>query len=153
MMQKTLLVNDMKVGQMSKIAYVRKVLNALAPADANSESIISELPAGVVLKVTIVQPRNVKFHRKFFALLKIILDNQSHFKSLDELLYAVKLKLGYAIPVKIRGMTGYMPRSISFTSMDESEFSEFYNRTLDFLVTEVIPGLDKSDLEKELEGF
>ena len=138
---------------MAKIAYVRKTLNALAATDASSEDIISELPAGVVFKIQITQPRNVKFHRKFFALLKIILDNQSHFQNLDELLYAVKIRLGYSVPVQLKGMVGHMPKSISFSKMDEQAFSEFYERTLDFLITEVIPGLNKEDLEQELEGF
>ena len=138
---------------MAKIAYVRKTLNALSASDAGSQDIISELPAGVVFKIQITQPRNVKFHRKFFALLKIILDNQSHFQNLDELLYAVKIRLGYSVPVQLKGMVGHMPKSISFSKMDEQAFSEFYERTLDFLITDVIPGLNKEDLEKELEGF
>lgn len=139
--------------RMAKIAYVRRTMNGLKPADANSEGVINELPIGQTLKVTITQPRNVAHHRKFFAMLNIIYENQSHYQSLDELLYAVKMKLGYVIPVTIKGQQGFMPKSISFTSMDQSAFSEFYERTVDFVATEIIPGLDENDLARELEGF
>jgi hypothetical protein len=128
-------------------------LNALMPADSMSEEIMRSLPRSVTLKATLTQGRNVAHHRKFFALLKLVLDNQEYFQNIDELLYAIKLKLGYTIPIKLKDTTGYMPKSISFAKMDQREFTEFYERALDFIQAEVIPGIDREELAAEMEGF
>ena len=128
-------------------------LNALMPADSMSEEIMRSLPRSVTFKATLTQGRNVAHHRKFFALLKLVLDNQEYFQNIDELLYAIKLKLGYTIPIKLKYTTGYMPKSISFAKMDQREFTEFYERALDFIQAEVIPGIDREELAAEMEGF
>ena len=128
-------------------------LNALMPADSMSEEIMRSLPRSVTLKATLTQGRNVAHHRKFFALLKLVLDNQEYFQNIDELLYAIKLKLGYTIPIKLKDTTGYMPKSISFAKMDQREFTEFYERTLDFIAADVIPHIEREDIVKEMEEW
>lgn len=139
---------------MAETLYVRRnALNRLEPLDARSEEAMRALPAGRMLKAVVSQGRNIAHHRKLFALLKLVLDNQDYFQSTDELLYALKMRLGYAVPVRIKGQVGYMPRSISFSAMGQQEFEDFYNRALDFIAAEVIPGIDCETLRQEVEEF
>ncbi|MCR9214801.1 MAG: DUF1367 family protein [Proteobacteria bacterium] len=137
----------------SEIFLRKNRFNKLEPTDRRSEEAMESLPTQHTLRAVISQPRNVKHHKKFFALLGIVLENQDHFQTTDELLYAIKLRLGYVKPIQIRGEIGYMPKSISFAKMDQRQFTEFYERVLDFIVQDVIPGMDAADLERELEGF
>ena len=46
---------------------------------------------------------------------------------------------------------GPMALSISFGSMGQDQFRDFFNLALDVVVTEVIPGTDKASLMRELE--
>ena len=44
-----------------------------------------------------------------------------------------------------------IPLSISFAKMDQTEFESFYERAMDFLIAEVLPGIDSADLEREVQ--
>ena len=139
---------------MAKTIHIRKnSFGKLEPADRQSEETISGLPLHKILKAEIRQPRNVQHHRKLFALLGLVLVNQEYFKTTDALLYALKMRLGYVVPVQIKGLVGYMPESISFSKMDQLEFNEFYSKAVDFIIEDVIPGMDRQDLINEVEGF
>jgi hypothetical protein len=38
------------------------------------------------------------------------------------------------------------PKSISFATMDQTSFSQFYDRALEVITTKILPGVDKQDL-------
>lgn len=44
-------------------------------------------------------------------------------------------------------------RSISFAAMDEEEFERFYNDCVNLVLYTYIRGLDREDLEEEVERF
>ena len=138
---------------MGEIVFLKRhglTLVPLGEADAEALQRLSDKP----LRATLSQPRNIQHHRKLFALLKLILDNQERYKSTDELLAAVKVHLGYCDAVFMKDGTEIrIPKSISFTSMDQAEFSGFYERVLDCVCETIIPGLKRDDLKKELTEF
>jgi len=51
--------------------------------------------------------------------------------------------------VEYMGKKIVIPKSISFESMDEVEFTEFYNKAILFLATDM--GLTKEELEMNIE--
>jgi len=127
-------------------------LGALVPAeyDAAAVSLMKALNRGATVKVKVWTPRNLGHHKLFFAMLKIVCDNQEHFKNVDELLFALKIKLGLVDYVQTKGGAYPMPQSISFASMDQAAFGKFFDDTVEFLVTEAIPGMDKEELLNEV---
>jgi hypothetical protein len=94
---------------------------------------LSKLRPGVTYSVEIRQPRNVKFHRKFFSLINMAYDNQEAFNNIEELRAWVLMKAGYYKRVATPTGEMYQPESISFSSMDEIKFNEVYSRVLDVI--------------------
>ena len=112
-----------------------KTPSGLIPTDDDGVAAIRKIPAGDYILVDYKPKRNVKFHRKLFALLNAVLPNQSVHKTVDNLLNEVKLKSGhFDIHVTSDGKQVYVPRSISFDKMDDVEFSMLYSRALDVCV-------------------
>ena len=136
---------------MSKI-YLEKRMGALVAADEVADDVLKKIPLNATICVDVSIPRNIRFHRKFWAMLHIIFKNQDHFKSLDTLLGACKLATGHADIIKTKhGLVG-IPKSISFAKMDETEFSRFYEKAIAWVLSDVIPGLKRKELDTEVEN-
>ena len=48
------------------------------------------------------------------------------------------------------GNAAYVPKSISFASMDQTAFEIFYNATLDYICAKIIPGMVPEELQAEV---
>mgnify|MGYP005816003283 CR=1 FL=1 len=129
-----------------------KRLSSLHPVDEEAERLLRNLGTGEIVSVEIHRPRNVQFHRRFFAMLKIILDNQSFYKSMDDLLDVTKLSIGHCRTVQTKGGSVKIPSSISFAAMDEVAFEDFYDRAVVWVCEEVIPGLERRTLDEEVKA-
>jgi hypothetical protein len=91
------------------------------------------------------QPRNYKFHKKFFALLELVYQNQEIYNNKEDLREDLTIEAGYYRTTQnLQGNTVKKAKSISFAQMDETEFSEFYNRIIDVIVKWL--QIDKQDL-------
>lgn len=131
--------------------YMMKKLGALRPLGPIDGERLDELPEGVPVRVKASRSRSGPHHRLFFAALALIHRNQSHYVSVDQLLNAVKVELGYVEWFKMRdGREIGIPQSISYDKMDQAEFDKFFNRFCDLVQTKIIPGLRQADLEREL---
>lgn len=76
--------------------------------------------------------RNVKFHRKFFALINMVFSNQDVYKNIDHLRSDLIVAAGfYDVTYDFHGTEVLRPKSISFASMDQDEFENLYSRVLD----------------------
>ena len=105
------------------------------PHDDEGVKVTQKIEVGDTILVDYKPRRNVKFHRKLFALLNAVLPNQSTYKTVDNLLNAVKLQAGhFDIVVSHKGEQIYVAKSISFSSMDEVEFDMFYSKALDVAI-------------------
>ena len=72
-------------------------------------------------------------------MLNIVLGNQDKYEHIEDLLTEVKLRTGhYEEHVTQNGKLVYLPKSISFARMDDIEFSKFYNRSIDAVLTHVL---------------
>lgn len=122
---------------------------ALVPLDDEGLERVRAVPEGEVVAVEFTRPRNSKFHRLFFGLLNKVAQNSGY--STEELLGIVKLATGHCYPVKLpNGMIVKVPKSISFAKMDETAFRQFWDRAIDYLLAEVIPGTGRAELEQEV---
>lgn len=102
-----------------------KTLNGLIP---RYESIrYDSLKPGDEVFCEVTKVRNPRFHRKFFALLNLVFDNQEVFVNIDHMREELTKAAGYyEMYVNHKGITCYKAESISFSSMDDAEFNKFY---------------------------
>lgn len=131
---------------------MRKTLSgSISPIDDAGREVLSRVPKDAILSVEWKRPRNVYHHRKLFALLNLVWENQTRYKSVDALLAVIKVRLGHAELITMRdGQQVYVPKSISFSAMGQDEFNAFYDAVVKLVITEILPGVKASDLEREI---
>lgn len=145
---------------MAKI-YLKKTFAGLVPDDENSVDVIKRLSIGDVVSCDIKKPRNYKFHQKFFTMFNLAFENQDHFPETklgrQQFYDWLKLKARYADYCKTPdGNTLATPKSISFASMDETTFQEFYEDIKDVIFDLIIPDADPArihDFEQAMLGY
>ncbi|MDB4278766.1 DUF1367 family protein, partial [Deltaproteobacteria bacterium] len=95
--------------------YFRKTaFNKLEPANPKAEESLKSIHIGGVVKCKLSKPRNVQHHRKFFALLNIVFENQEFYQSENFMLHIIKLGVGHGDWVKTRKHGNvFIPKSIS----------------------------------------
>lgn len=107
---------------------------------------------GELYEVEINKKRNIKFHRKFFALINICYENQEYYKDIEDLRKELIIGAGFSREVVTHhGEIKREALSLSFSSMDEIKFEEVYGRVL----TEVMMMLDctNDDINEQLKNF
>ena len=131
---------------------MKKRLGALRPVDAGGDEVLRGIGAEETVMVRIKRPRSPQHHRKFFAMLGIVLKNQEHYKNMDDLLNVCKLRVGHVTTIATKLGDVQVPKSISFASMDQTAFRVFYDAAVDWVTREVIPGLKRGELDAEVEA-
>ena len=111
---------------------LKKTENAFIPCDEDTVKAFLKLNINEEIYAEFKPRRNYKFHKKLFSMLNLILNNQDHYKSVDNILTECKFKAGYyEIQINIQGEQRLVPKSIDFCTMDNDEFSEFYSSAID----------------------
>jgi len=130
-----------------------KGLGGIYPANDEAKDVFAKWPKDQTLLVDVKIPRNAQFHRKFFALLNLTLDNQNTYTSLEELRTAVTLDAGfYDVVTLINGAVHLKPKSIKFAAMNEEEFSQLYSAVIDSCL-KLLPGTTSEEIEREIAAF
>lgn len=120
----------------------------LFPADFDEKR---KLKLGEDYQVEVTNPRNVGYHRRFFAMLNVGHENTSLDMPFDTYRKYMIVKAGFFTAYQTPKGIYYDPNSISFASMSQDEFEEVYSRVLDKVIEDV--GLDKESVEKQLINF
>lgn len=93
---------------------------------------------GDIVSVDFNRPRSQQFHRLFWALLKLVADNQEQY-SMDEILDVVKIGVGHTRVIAMPGDFVFrIPKSISFASMDDDSFLDFFNRAVSYIISDIV---------------
>lgn len=101
---------------------------------------------------SVTKPRNIQFHRKFFALLNMIFQNQEIYQHLDDLRHDLIIEAGYFEErPNLYGEPIKKPKSISFAAMDDYQFNELYSAVLDTIVR--CFHFDKQDIIDNVEQY
>ena len=70
---------------------------------------------------------------------------------MDILLGVIKLGTGHADVVQTEaGFYFSVPKSISFSKMDRDAFQKFFDRAVDFVISDILPGIEKAGLTAEV---
>jgi hypothetical protein len=132
------------------ILMYRKGLS-LVPADQLAEDDLAKLGTKKPVMVDVRQPRSLPMHRLLFALLRKVCENCEGVSE-NALLSWLKVQLGHVdyMPLGL-GRSYAAPASISFASMDQGAFQVFFDGAVDLICEQIIPGLDKPALLKEVQ--
>lgn len=124
---------------------------ALVPSGRVWAQALSGLKDGHTYRVEITEPRNIKFHRLFFAAIGftvLALNDGPAQTTQADLVQWLKLKLGMFDVVELdagkvaasKGQTHAIAyRSIAFHKMDQIEFAEFVERAFGLIATDLAP--------------
>lgn len=118
--------------------------------DSDYES-LKKIPLNEAILFKWTKQRNVKFHRKFFALIKMVYENQEQYKSIDKMRKDLTIAAGYYNEETnyLNGLITQDAKSISFDKMDQNEFNEFYSRFIDAVIAWL--KWDKQDILDNIE--
>ena len=141
--------------------YCRVTPYGLVPLYDSDHDLKQRLRIGSTVRCRVSQPRNYEFHKKFFALVRLTFDNlplplveRWNVRNENDMLRRFKRDLGYYTSrTNDRGEREIEYRSISFAAMNEEEFERFYNDCVNLVLYTYIRGLDREDLEEEVERF
>lgn len=129
-----------------------KTLSGFKPCyDSDSEK-AKKIPLNEPFVITYTKKRNIKFHRKFFALINMVYQNQERYNSIDHLRKDLTIASGfYETRYGLHGEEITEAKSISFANMSEEEFSELYSAFVDTVVKYF--EFSKTDIAENIEQF
>lgn len=110
-----------------------------------------KIKVGDFVNCDIKKPRNYMFHKKFFALVELVFQNQDLTDDRDNLRDCLTIRAGYHTTMKLDTGLQYFPKSISFAKMDEIEFEELFGKFLNESCKLI--GVDNEDIMNELSEF
>lgn len=129
---------------------VKQLDNSFKVANDSDYDKLKKIKVGKLIKCKVTQPRNLLFHRKLFSLLNLVYQNQDHYNNINHLRRDLTVASGFYTQRKtIKGDTITEPLSISFSSMKQDVFDDYYSKMLDSVVKYF--SFDKQSIIEEIE--
>lgn len=150
----------------TELVLVKTPGGALAPADEESRALVDRLKTGQGVRASIKRARNVRFHRKAFALFKLAFDSwepetpQSYkgeavSKDFDRFRKDMTILAGfYRAVYNARGEVRLEAESLSFANMDEGRFEKVFRAVLTVVWNRVLRNFGyetEGDVERVIE--
>ena len=110
-----------------------------------------KLKVGEVYQCEVKKPRNIQFHKKFFALIRLGCENSPLNMPQEAYRAYVTMRAGYADVYEVGKGKMALPKSISFSNMDEDEFSKLYFAVINVIAKDI--DITKETIESELINF
>ncbi|MFK5981426.1 MAG: DUF1367 family protein [Flavobacteriaceae bacterium] len=135
-----------------RLALVKQLDNSFKSAYDSDYDYIKKLKVGEIYFFEVKRERNIKFHRKFFALIRMIYQNQTHYDFEDELREDLLISAGiYTTHISFWGEETKKAKSLKFSNMNQDEFDDMYNSVLDEIVKHFNFG--KQDIINNVEQY
>jgi len=135
-----------------KLYLVKQLNGTFKPAYDSDYEKAKKIKVNELYEYDFKQPRNVKFHRKFFALLNLVYNNQDVYSNIEDLREDLTIEAGYfRLTENIKGQTVKRAKSISFASMDETGFSDLYNSVVNVVINWL--KISKEEISENIEQF
>jgi len=156
----------LSISNMVELTFVKTDMG-IYPAGKDTEEYVSKLKYGEQIAADFHKRRNVKFHRKGMALLNYLYQHwepgeiNSKYgtpeKNFDRFRRDLTILAGfYKQTIRLNGEVRTEAKSISFSSMDDSEFEKWYSAIIDVGLKYVLVNYDAKELDRvvnELIGF
>jgi hypothetical protein len=131
--------------------FCRNTISGLVPLYPSDMDEKRKLKLGEDYEVDIVRPRNLAFHKKFFALLNVGHENTKLDMPFETYRKYLIMKAGFFTAYQTPKGIYYDPDSISFASMDEDQFRDVYSRVMDKIIEDI--GATSAEIERQLIEF
>jgi hypothetical protein len=128
---------------------MRRSLRGLEPDNDLARQAVSKLKLGAAVRVEIRRPRSLAWHRRYWAMISLIADNTERYVP-EDIHALLKLRCGCRRLIVDSQGEHWIPDSIAFDRMTADEWVAFWNRVVDYVVTELLPGVTKEALAHEL---
>lgn len=144
-----------------------RTLTGYTPADAEAQKVANRHKPGQVVVADVVVPRNNKFMRKYFALLKLGFEywepedgkartykGHTIEKNFERFRGDVAILAGfYEATWNINGELRLEPKSISFANMEEDEFEQLYSKSIQVLLDKVLAakGFTPAEIDRAVD--
>lgn len=119
-----------------------------------------KLKIGQTYSVEIRVVRNVDFHRKYFALISYAWEflteqEMDAFRTKEGFRKSIEITAGHYEPIYDLETESFVhaPKSISFGSMDNAEFSDLYDRVKDVIFSIIGSRVTREEFERILIDF
>ena len=136
-----------------KIQVVKTPNGIIKPAYDSDFEYFKKMPTNEVFEIEYKKQRNVKFHRKFFALLKLAYENQCDYRLMEDLREDLLIVSGN-YEEKVNRITGEVRKkaiSISFQNMDNVKFNEVYESVKEVIVKWL--GITNDNINEEIQQY
>ena len=120
-----------------KISLVKTNMGTLIPAFDSDHDKFKKMTVGDIMEMAWKKPRNPGFHRKYFALIRLIYNNTDRFPNQTICRVWLQIKAGHVDFVENEGELTAIPKSISFESMDDAEFEKVFNSVVDVAINDL----------------
>jgi hypothetical protein len=135
-----------------KIVLVKTLSGTIIPAYDQDKERLKRFKAGDPFMAEVTKPRNLRFHKKAFALFNMVFQNQEVYTNLDDLRYDLTIEAGYFIEgLNIHGEVVKRAKSISFAAMDDLAFGEYYEAIIKTIVKYF--NFDRQDIIDNVEQY
>lgn len=149
---------------MTDIYLTKTPTGALVPADSQSAEYLQKQKVGQGFRASFVCVRNIRFHKKFFALLKYAFDcwqpeeklykGKPVAKNFNQFRADITILAGYyETAIRMDGTVRVTPKSIAFPNMDEDEFSELYSSVIDVLLQRIFIDQTREDVDNVVNNI
>ena len=133
--------------------FLQRTLQGFIPADPASEALIRRYTIGENFKVNIFHPRNPQHHKIYWVMLNKICENLDKPTRPETLHALIKIRTGHVETIKTTEGIIELPGSIAFDKMKQAEFKEFFDAAVNFITSDIIPGLNRNDLIHTLQDI
>ena len=94
-------------------------------------------------------PRNLAHHQKYWVLVNFCAEHSAY--TPEQVHDIFKLRTGLTTMSQLTdGTIVQHPGSIAWAKMDQTAFSEFYDRVVQVVITDILPGVTVKQVEQEL---
>lgn len=118
---------------------------------------LERLGNGEMVTVNITKPRNIKLHRKFFALIRALWDMENvseEFDSEEGVRAWITVAAGHYTSMQLNsGIEVRIPKTINFAEMDDTEFREFYDKAVNAALQRFLPNFTPEHLDQYVEDI
>ena len=135
-----------------KVFLVKQGNGSFLPSHSSDYDSLKKIKVGATVSCDIKQPRNIGFHKKFFALINLVYENQEFYDNIDYLRKELTKKAGfYDTYTNHKGTLCFEAKSISFANMSQEDFEDLYQRFLD--AVEDVFKFDSELIKENIENF
>lgn len=138
---------------MSEVILTKTPSGHLMPIDAANAQELDRFKVGQAIRCEVKRVRNYPFHKRWFALAKYAFDiwsetmprmeyrGQQVQANFDRFRKDLTILAGFYEPVfNVRGEMRVEPKSLSFASMDQTEFEAVYSASINAVLAHILTG-------------